>query len=289
MSRREEFVRSIADFLKISLENSVTKEFLTLETGFVIEDDYLDFISHLGNTKTDYKRPLDIFTNAVNSYKSIKFAKFYASAKEQSKKLFEKLENTFRVFNVSYPPEYLEYQHFMQVNEDGTKTRMFTAGEIELLNALGGWQCLFAKRKNSYGLLQQIEDAYAKAVEKKIRASAKALGNMPKVGHQATKLIKMQDEVVERREDKMDSSMTTMMSGVMKKSKSWCTVAFLVGIDIEAVGDEKRYFAYKETDGVKLWVTKQKKLDRWHGAKAYVTTWEQVAKIVNQIFAGEIK
>ena len=64
---------------------------------------------------------------------------------------------------------------------------------------------------------------------------------------------------------------------------------FDVCIDIENDGDEKRYYIYKEVNGMKLWVTKHKELDRWHGAKAYVRTWEQATQIVSQIFAGEIK
>ncbi|WP_294964546.1 hypothetical protein [Sulfurimonas sp.] len=64
---------------------------------------------------------------------------------------------------------------------------------------------------------------------------------------------------------------------------------FDVGIDIDGDGDDKKYYIYKDMNGVKSWVTKYKKLDRWHGAKAYVRTWEQATKIVGQIFAGEIK
>jgi len=64
---------------------------------------------------------------------------------------------------------------------------------------------------------------------------------------------------------------------------------FDVCIDIEDSENGKRYYIYKEVNGMKLWVTKYKKLDRWHGAKAYVTSWENATKIVSQIFAGEIK
>jgi hypothetical protein len=64
---------------------------------------------------------------------------------------------------------------------------------------------------------------------------------------------------------------------------------FDVGIDIEDSKSGKRYYIYKELNGVKLWVTKYKKLDRWRGAKAYVRKWENVTAIVSQIFAGEIK
>jgi len=63
---------------------------------------------------------------------------------------------------------------------------------------------------------------------------------------------------------------------------------FDVCIDIEDSENGKRYYIYKEVNGMKLWVTKYKKLDRWHGAKAYVMSWENATKIVSQIFAGEI-
>lgn len=63
---------------------------------------------------------------------------------------------------------------------------------------------------------------------------------------------------------------------------------FDVCVEVDRTGDTPKFFIYKLINGTKLWVTKYKKLDRWHGAKAYVTSWEQSTKIVNQIFAGEI-
>ena len=65
-------------------------------------------------------------------------------------------------------------------------------------------------------------------------------------------------------------------------------VDFDVCIEIDRTGKEKLYYIYKLQDGMKFWLTKNKKLDRWHGGKAYVKTWEQATKLVDQIFAGEI-
>ena len=66
-------------------------------------------------------------------------------------------------------------------------------------------------------------------------------------------------------------------------------IAFEVHIEIEKDEVGKRYYICKEVDGVKLWLTKYKKLDKWHGAKAYIREWGNVTAIVSQIFAGEIK
>lgn len=63
---------------------------------------------------------------------------------------------------------------------------------------------------------------------------------------------------------------------------------FDVFVEVDRSEDTPKYFIYKLINGTKLWVTKYKKLDRWHGAKAYVRTWEQSTIIINQIFAGEI-
>jgi hypothetical protein len=64
---------------------------------------------------------------------------------------------------------------------------------------------------------------------------------------------------------------------------------FDVCIEIDRTGGEMLYYIYKLENGTKYWLNKKKELDRWHGAKAYVKSWERAAKIVNQIFAGEIK
>ena len=64
---------------------------------------------------------------------------------------------------------------------------------------------------------------------------------------------------------------------------------FDVCIEIDRSYGEVHYYIYKLENGNKYWLTKKRELDRWHGAKAYVTSWERAAKIVEQIFAGEIK
>ncbi len=73
--------------------------------------------------------------------------------------------------------------------------------------------------------------------------------------------------------------------GIRVKPKN---INFEVGIEIEDDGNGKKYYIYKKIDGVVLWLTKYKKLERWHGAKAYIRDWENVTKIVSQIFTGEI-
>jgi len=65
-------------------------------------------------------------------------------------------------------------------------------------------------------------------------------------------------------------------------------VDFDVCVEIDRTGKDKLYYIYKLKNGMKFWLTKNKTLDRWDGAKAYVKTWEQATKLVDKIFAGEI-
>lgn len=63
---------------------------------------------------------------------------------------------------------------------------------------------------------------------------------------------------------------------------------FYVAIDIDRSGKTTKYFVYKCINGEKLWVTKDKKLDRYIWAKAHVKTWDEAVEIANQILRGEI-
>lgn len=214
-TRRDDFIQAVADFLKISLENSITKEYLEVETGFIADEWYLDFINHLGNTKAEYKRPLDLFTSAINNYKAIKFEKLYATVGEQSKKLLDKLQITFRIFDTATPPENLTYLNFTDKDpETGSKSPAFTKKQLEVLNSIGDWHYLYGRRNDTYSLIQMIETAYKKSVEKKIKDTAIALGNTPQIAHQATKLIKLVDnEAVEVRQDTINPKMSALLSG----------------------------------------------------------------------------
>jgi len=219
-TRRNDFIQAIADFLKINLENSITKEYLEVETGFIADEWYLDFINHLGNTKADYKRPLDLFTSAINSYKTIKFQKLYATVGEQSKKLLDKLQATFRIFDTgAVPPEYLTYQHFTDKDPDtGEKKPTFTKKQIEVLKDIGDWHYVYGRRNDIYSLTEMIERAFKKSVEQKIKDTAIALGNAPQLGHQATKLIKMVgDEPKEIQQHTIHPNMAAMMGNLTKK------------------------------------------------------------------------
>ena len=62
-----------------------------------------------------------------------------------------------------------------------------------------------------------------------------------------------------------------------------------VGMDINTIGYEKKYYIYKVVNGRKLWVTRNKELSSWIKEKAYVSSWEQAVAITSQIFAGGIK
>ena len=219
-TRRDDFIQSIADFLKINIENSINKEYIEVETGFIKDEWYLEFINHLGNTKADFKRPLDLFTSSINSYKNIKFQKFYASVGEQSKELLKKLEATFGIFdNHNPPPEHLTYQHFTD-KETGTENKKptFTKRMLEILALVGDWHYLYGRRNDTYGLIQMIERAYEKSIEKKIKNTAIALGNVPQIAHQATKLIKLvNDEPIEVNQETIHPNMTAMLGGLTNK------------------------------------------------------------------------
>jgi hypothetical protein len=218
-TRRNDFIQAVADFLKISLENSITKEYLEVETGFIADEWYLDFINHLGNTKAEYKRPLDLFTSAINSYKAIKFEKLYATVSEQSKTLLDKLQATFRIFdNGTIPPEDLTYLNFIDKDpETNEKKPTFTKKQLEVLAATGDWHYLFGRRNDTYGLIQMIEAAYKKSIDKKIKDTAITLGNAPQVAHQATKLIKLvDDEAVEVRKDNINPNMAALLNNAAR-------------------------------------------------------------------------
>jgi len=220
-TRRNDFIQSIADFLKINLENSITKEYLEVETGFIKDEWYLEFINHLGNTKADYKRPLDLFTSSINNYKAIKFQHYYLQVGEQSKALLDKLQATFRIFenNGTLPPENLTYLNFTDKDPDtNTKKSTFTKKQIEVLKNVGDWHYVYGRRNDTYGLLQLLEAAYKKSVEKKIKDTAIALGNAPQIGHQATKLIKMVgDESIEIQQDNIHPNMAAILGNLTKK------------------------------------------------------------------------
>ncbi len=191
-TRKTDFITSIADFLKIDLKNSITKEYLEVETGFIQDDWYLEFINHLGNTKTEFKRPLDIFTSAINSYKSIKFQHYYSQVGEKTKKLVNKLQDTFRVFENTTPPENITYKNFKDTNrESGEKTDTFDDKAVAVLESAGSWTYLYGRRNDTYGLIQMIEKAYKQNIEKKIKDTAIALGNAPQIGYQAKNLLSM--------------------------------------------------------------------------------------------------
>jgi len=64
---------------------------------------------------------------------------------------------------------------------------------------------------------------------------------------------------------------------------------FEVCIEIDRDKSGERYYIYKELNGAKLWVTKEKKLDRCIWSKAHVNDWEDAVKIANQILNGEIR
>lgn len=219
-TRRDDFIQSVADFLKISIENSINKEYIEVETGFIKDEWYLEFINHLGNAKADFKRPLDLFTSAINSYKSIKFSKFYASVGEQSKELLKKLEATFGLFdNHTPPPEFLTYQHFSD-KEPGTenKTPTFTNKMLVILNPIGDWHYLYGRRNDTYGLIQMIQRAYEKSIEKKIKDTAVALGNVPQIAHQETKFIKMiGDEPIEVQQQTINPNMAALLGKATNK------------------------------------------------------------------------
>ena len=186
-TRRNDFIQSVADFLKINLENSITKEYLEVETGFIKDEWYLDFINHLGNTKADYKRPLDLFTSSINNYKAIKFEHYYSQVGNKSKELVNKLQVTFRLFdNNTTPPNFLTYQHFSD-KENETKTPTFDKKMLSILELIGPWFYLYGRRNDTYGLIQMVETAYKKSVEKKIQDTAVLLGN----DYQANKLIEL--------------------------------------------------------------------------------------------------
>lgn len=192
-TRRNDFIQSVADFLKINLENSITKEYIELEAGFIKDEWYLDFINHLGNTKADYKRPLDLFTSAINNYKAIKFEHYYSQVGDKSKELIDKLQSTFRLFDDSTtPPDFLTFQHFSDKDpETGTKKPTFDKKMLSILALIGDWHYLYGRRDDTYGLILMVENAYKKSVEKKIKDTAVALGNAPQIGHQAKKLIEL--------------------------------------------------------------------------------------------------
>mgnify|MGYP005992872749 CR=1 FL=1 len=218
-TRRNDFIQAVADFIKINLENSITKEYLEVETGFIADAWYLDFINHLGNTKADYKRPLDLFTSAINSYKAIKFEKLYATVSEQSKTLLDKLQATFRIFdNGTVPPENLTYLNFTDKDpETNEKKSTFTKKQLEVLKAAGDWHYLFGRRNDTYGLIQMIEAAYKKSIDKKIKDTAISLGNAPQIAHQATKLIKLvDDEAVEVRKDNINPNMAALLNNAAR-------------------------------------------------------------------------
>lgn len=218
-TRRDDFIESVADFLKINLENSITKEYIEFEAGFMKDEWYLEFINHLGNTKADYKRPLDLFTSAINSYKAIKFEHYYSQVGSKSRELVDKLQATFRLFDINTtPPEFLTYQHFLDKDSDKdpetkTKKPIFDKKMLSILALIGDWFYLYDRRNDTYGLVQMVETAYKKSVEKKIRDTAVALGNVPQIGcNQAQKLIKIvNSEATEIKQEVVNPRISAMM------------------------------------------------------------------------------
>ena len=62
-----------------------------------------------------------------------------------------------------------------------------------------------------------------------------------------------------------------------------------VTIDIVFIDGEKAYMIYRRSkDGVNEYLTPEMKFDRYIGSRGYIRKWENVVKIVNKIFTGEI-
>lgn len=193
-TKREYFIISIADLLKIDISNIITKEFLEAQTGWIKDEWYIDFIEHIGNTKAEYKKPLEVITLAVKNYKTIKYNHLYSSINEKTKELLQKLDATFRAFDNSgqTPHEKLTCQHFSDTNRDtGKKTPTFSKNMLKILEFAGTWHYLYGRKHDVYGLTKLIEGAYNKNIEKIIKDTAVTLGNAPQLDYQANKLIEL--------------------------------------------------------------------------------------------------
>jgi hypothetical protein len=215
--KRLDFITSIADFLKIDLQNSISKDFLEVETAWIREEWYLDFLKHLGNTKSEYKRPIEHFTIAINGYKTIKFQKLYGSIYEKTRELVSKLQATFSLFD-STPPENVTYKSFSDTNrETGEKSPTFDEKMMNVLKIAGTWHELYNRKNDTYSLTELIDKAYRQSIENIIKDTAIALGNTPQLGPQATKLVKLVggEPTEVSQYDKINPKISSMIKGAM--------------------------------------------------------------------------
>jgi hypothetical protein len=215
--KREDFITSIADMLKIKLQNSVSKEFLEVETAWIREEWYLDFLKHLGNTKSEYKRPIEHFTIAINGYKTIKFQKLYGSIYEKTRELVSKLQVTFSLFD-STPPENITYKSFSDTNrETGEKSPTFDEKMMNVLKIAGDWHELYNRKNDTYSLTELIDKAYKQSIENIIKDTAIALGNTSQLGHHATKLVRLVggEPTEVKQYDKKNPKISSMIKGAM--------------------------------------------------------------------------
>lgn len=184
-TRREEFIKSLAQFLKIDIENSVSKEFMETETAWVQEEWFMEFLKHAGTMNSSYKKPIEMFTAAVDSFKRMKFQMHYNSMGEKTKALVDKLQATFKCFENTTPPEVVEYKMFQDKDpETGEKKPTFDQKQMNVLAIAGSWNYLYGRRNDTYGLLMVVENAYKEMIEKFIKDTALALGTAPQIAYE---------------------------------------------------------------------------------------------------------
>lgn len=183
--KREEFIKSLAQFLKIDIENSISKDFLFTETSWIKEEWFLEFLKHTGTMNSSYKKPIEMFTAAVESFKKMKFQMFYNSLEEKTKILIDTLQSTFRCFENTNPPANVSYEMFKNKNtETGEKVPMFDKKQMNVLEIAGDWNYLYGRRHDTYGLLSLIENSYRKSIDKFIKDTAISLGTAKQIAYE---------------------------------------------------------------------------------------------------------
>jgi hypothetical protein len=184
-TKREEFIKSLAQFLKIDIENSVSKEFMEVETAWVQEEWFMEFLKHTGTMNSSYKKPIEMFTAAIESFKRIKFQMHYNSMEEKTRKLIDTLQTSFRCFENTNPPQNVSYEMFKNKNnETGEKMPIFDKKQMRILEIAGDWNYLYGRRHDTYALLMIIENAYKKSIDKFIIDTALALGTAPAIAYE---------------------------------------------------------------------------------------------------------
>lgn len=198
-ARRDAFVSSIADFLKVDLRNFVSRDLLTRETEWIKDEWMLDFIKHTGTTNTGFKKPIEVFLIAIKSYKEVVYADLYKKLSSRTRELVDKLYVTLDTFSHVTPSADISFEGFVSKNTvTEEKSKTFDEKELKVLKSVGSWHYFYGRRNDRHIILQFIEKAYARSLDEYISNLGKAKETHPLLDTQAKGILQLTSDLAKQ-------------------------------------------------------------------------------------------